>query len=82
MKRRRDDRGGTCGGVLSLRLERQIDEEKTTTKIHRGLRRPPTNENHSTTNQKHAGATKEVREGSCDQQGEHGGSANRLFGGD
>jgi hypothetical protein len=26
--KRRGDRGGTCGGVLSLRLERRIDEEK------------------------------------------------------
>ena len=26
--KRRGDRGGTCGGVLSLRLERQIHEEK------------------------------------------------------
>jgi hypothetical protein len=52
--------------VLSLRLERQISEEKTTTKIRRGLRWPLTNENHTTTNQKHAGAMKEVMEGSCD----------------
>ncbi len=74
--KKRGDWGGTCGGVLSLRLERQIDEEKKTTKIRRGLRRPPTNENHTTTNQKHAGATKEVKEGSCDRRGEHGGSAN------
>jgi hypothetical protein len=26
--KRKGDRGGTCGGVLSLRLERRIDEEK------------------------------------------------------
>jgi hypothetical protein len=26
--KRRDDRGGTCGGVLSLCLEWRIDEEK------------------------------------------------------
>jgi hypothetical protein len=26
--KRKGDRGGTCGGVLSLCLERQIDEEK------------------------------------------------------
>jgi hypothetical protein len=26
--KRRGDRGGMCGGVLSLRLERRIDEEK------------------------------------------------------
>jgi hypothetical protein len=40
------------------------------------------NENHTTTNQKHAGATKEVKEGSCDRQGEHGESVTRSFGGD
>jgi hypothetical protein len=74
---------GCGGGVLSLCLEQQIDEEKkTTTKIRRGLRRPPMKENHTTINQKHAGATKEVKEGSCDQQGERGGSANQPFGGD
>jgi hypothetical protein len=50
--------------------------KKMTTKIRRGLRRPPTNENHTTTNQKHAGATKEVIEGSCNRQGERGGSGN------
>jgi hypothetical protein len=36
--------------------------------------------NHTTTNQKHAGAMKEVKEGSCDWQGERGGSANQLMG--
>jgi hypothetical protein len=51
-------------------------------KIRRGLRLPPTNENHTTTNQKQAGATKEVKEGSCDRRGEQGGSANLSFGGD
>jgi hypothetical protein len=57
-------------------------KKKMTTKIRCGLRRLPMNENHTTTNQKHAGAMKEVKEGSCDRQGERGGSANRLFGGD
>ncbi len=81
--KRRGDRGGSCGGVLSLCLEQQIDEEKKmTTKIRCGLRRLPTNENHTTTNQKHAGATKEVKEGSCNRRGERGECANQLFGGD
>jgi hypothetical protein len=81
--KRKGNRGRTCGGVLSLCLERRIDEEKkTTTKIRRGLRGPPTNENHTATNQKHAGATKEAKEGSCDRQGERGGRANQSFGGD
>jgi hypothetical protein len=53
-----------------------------TMKIRRGLRWPPTNENHTTTNQKHDGTTKEVKEGSCDRQGERVGSANGSFGGD
>jgi hypothetical protein len=68
--KRKGNRGGTCGGVLSLRLERRInEEEKTTTKIRRGLRRLPTNENHTTTNQNHAGAPKVVKEGSCYRRG-------------
>jgi hypothetical protein len=46
------------------------------------LRRPLTNNNHTSTNQKHAGATKEVKEGSCYCRGERRGKANRLFGGD
>ena len=38
--KRRGDRGGMCGAVLSLCLERQIDEEKKmTTEIRCGLRR-------------------------------------------
>ncbi len=74
--------GRNVWGVLSLCLERRIDKKKITTKIHRGLRRPSTNENHTTTNQKHAGATKEVKEESCNWRGEQGGSANRSFGGD
>jgi hypothetical protein len=56
-------------------------KKKKTSKICRGLRRPPTNENHTTTNQKHAGAIKEVKEGSCYRRGEHGGRVNQLFGG-
>ncbi len=55
--------------------------KKMTTKIRRGLRQLPTNENHTTTNQKHAGATKEVKEGSCNRQGERRESANQLIGG-
>jgi hypothetical protein len=81
--KRKGDQGGTCGGVLSLHLEWQIDaEKKQQQKIRRGLRWPPTYENHTTTNQKHAGATKEVKKGSCDRRGERGGSANQSFGGD
>jgi hypothetical protein len=38
------------------------------------LRRPPMNENHTTTNQKHVGATKKVKEGSCNRQEEHRGA--------
>ncbi len=64
--KRRGDRGGTWGGgVSSLGVANQR-RKKMTTKIHRGLRRPQTNENHTTTNLKHAGMTKEVKEGSCD----------------
>jgi hypothetical protein len=54
------------GGGVSLLGAANQRRKKTTTKIHRGLRRPPTNENHTTTNLKHTGATKEVKEGSCD----------------
>jgi hypothetical protein len=64
------------GGVVSLLGAAHRRRKKTTTKIHRGLRRPPMNENHTTTNQKHTSATKEVKEGSCDRRGERGGSAN------
>jgi hypothetical protein len=69
------------GGVVSLLGAANRRRKKKTTKIRRGLKWPPTNENHTTTNQKHAGAMKEVKERSCDQQGERGGSANRSFGG-
>jgi hypothetical protein len=69
------------GGVVSSLGAANQQRKIRITKIRRGLRRPPTNKNHTTTNQKHAGATKEVKEGSCNWQGEHGGSANRLFGG-
>jgi hypothetical protein len=64
------------GGVVSLLGAVNRQRKKTTTKIRPGLRQPPMNENYTTTNQKHAGATKEVKGGSCDQQGEHGVSAN------
>jgi hypothetical protein len=64
------------GGVVSLLGAANQRSKKTTTKIRRGLRRPPTNENHTTTNQKHAGATKEVKEGSCYHRGERGGNVN------
>jgi hypothetical protein len=70
------------GGVVSSLGAVNRRRKKTTTKIRCSLRRPPTNENHTTTNQKHAGATKEVKEGCCDRQGERGGSANRSFWGD
>jgi hypothetical protein len=69
------------GGVVSLLGAANRRRKKTTTKIRHGLRRPPTNINHTTTNQKHTGATKEVKEGSCNRKGERGGSANCLFGG-
>jgi hypothetical protein len=49
------------GGVVSSLGVANRRRKKTTTKIRRGLRRPPTNENHTTTNLKHAGATKEVK---------------------
>jgi hypothetical protein len=64
------------GGVVSLLGVANKRRKKMTTKIRRGLRRPPTNENHTTTNQKHAGATKEVKEGSCYRRGERGERAN------
>jgi hypothetical protein len=69
------------GGVVSSLGAANQRRKKTTMKIRHGLRWPPINENHTTTNQKHAGATKEVKEGSCNQQGERGGNANRSFGG-
>ncbi len=64
------------GGVVSLLGAANRRRKKTTTKIRCGLRRPPMNENHTTTNQKHAGAMKEVKEGSCYRRGERGGRAN------
>ncbi len=70
------------GGVVSSLGAANQQRKKTTTKIRCGLRRLLTNENHTTTNQKHAGATKEVKEGSCDWRGERGGSANRSLGDD
>jgi hypothetical protein len=69
------------GGVVSLLGVANQQRKKMTTKICCGLRQPPTNENHTTTNQKHAGATKEVKEGSCNRRGECGGSVNQSFGG-
>ncbi len=69
------------GGVVSSLGAANRRRKKLTMKIRHGLRRPPTNENHTTTNQKHAGATKEVKEGSCNRRGERGGSANQFFGG-
>jgi hypothetical protein len=55
------------GGVVSLLGAVNQRRKKTTMKIHRDLRRPPMNENHTTTNQQHASATKEAKEGSWDQ---------------
>ncbi len=46
------------GGVVSLLGAVNRRRKKMMRKIRRGLRRPPTNENHTTTNQKHVGATK------------------------
>jgi hypothetical protein len=53
------------GGGVSLLGAANRRRKKTTTKIRRGLRQPPTNRNHTTTNLKHAGTTKEVKEGGC-----------------
>jgi hypothetical protein len=71
------------GGVVSLLGVANQQRKKTTMKIHRGFRQLPMNENHTTTNQKHAGATKEVKEESWDRQGQGacGGSTNQLSGG-
>ncbi len=55
------------GGVVSSLGAANQRRKQRTTKICCGLRRPPTNEYHTTTNQKHASATKEVKEGSCDR---------------
>jgi hypothetical protein len=63
-------------GVVSSLGAANRRRKKIIMKICCGLRRPLTNENHTTTNQKHAGATKEVKEGSCDWRGERGGSVN------
>ena len=41
------------GGVVSLLGAANRQRKKMTTKMHQGLRRPLTNENHTTTNQKH-----------------------------
>jgi hypothetical protein len=70
------------GGFVSSHGAANRRRKKTTTKIRCGLRRPPTNENHTTTSQKHAGAMKDEKEGSYDRLGERGGKANRSFGGD
>jgi hypothetical protein len=70
------------GGVVTVLGAANRQRKKTTTKIRCGPRWLPTNENHTTTNQKHAGATKEVKEGGCNWQGERKGSADLLFGGD
>jgi hypothetical protein len=69
-------------GVVSLLGAANRRRKKTTTEICHGLRWPPMKENHTTTNQKHAGVMKEVKEGSCYCRGERGVRANRLFGGD
>ncbi len=72
----RRPRRNVWGGVVSSLGAANRRSKKRTTKIRCGLRWPPANENHTTTNQKHAGATKEVKEGSCYRQGECGGRAN------
>jgi hypothetical protein len=59
--------GRSVGGGCLFAWSSKSTKKKMTAKIRRGLRRPPTNENHTTTNLKHAGATKEVKEGSCDR---------------
>ncbi len=64
------------GGVVSLLGAANQRRKKTRTKICCDLRGPLTNENHTTTNQKHASAMKEVKEGSCYRRGEHGERAN------
>jgi hypothetical protein len=65
------------GGCCLFAWSGESTKLKMTTKICCGLRRPPTNENNRTTNQKHANSMKEVKEGSCDRQGEHRGNANQ-----
>ncbi len=72
----RRPRRNVWGGVVSSLRAANQQRKKTTTKIRCGLRRPPTNKNCATTNQMHASLTKEVKEGSCDRQGERGGSVN------
>jgi hypothetical protein len=63
--KRRGDRGGTWGGWCLFTWSGELTKKKTTMKIRRGLRWPPTNGNLTTTNVKHTGAMKEVKEGSC-----------------
>jgi hypothetical protein len=58
--------GRNMGGGCLFAWSGKLTKKKTTTKIRHGLRRPPTNENHTTTNLKHASAKKEVKVGSCD----------------
>jgi hypothetical protein len=70
------------GGCCLFAWSGKSTKKKMTTEIRCGLRQPPMNENHTTTNQKYAGATKEVKEGSCNWRGECGGIANQSFGGD
>ncbi len=71
--KRRGNRSGTCGGGCLFAWSGESTKEKnTTTKVRRGLRRLPTNENHTTTNQKHAGVTKEVRRGVATAEGSVG----------
>ncbi len=49
------------------------DEKKVENKIHRGLRRPPTNKSPTTINRKHVGAAKEGQERRFDRHGAWGG---------
>ncbi len=79
-------RGGVYGGGVFLISGRQIEGQKITKiKYNKGLRWPPFNILHATTNQKHAGMT----EGGWDRPhnrastlGEHDGNDNPLAEGD
>ena len=76
---RRGDQGGTRGGggVSSNRASNwrgiQIKNE-----LHHGLKVAAGQLKHTTTNQKNAGLTKEVEEGSCDWQGKRRGERDSI----
>ncbi len=71
--------GGAYGGVLSLRVGRQIEQHKKYKKIRRGLRWPCYNISHTTTSQKHVGGTREMWGKRNDQTGDVWGGVIPLF---